>query len=183
MIETMSGEQREHKIAPPSTSSTPDDDEDNSQDGKDPRPVVDTPLLHPETLHEEDIDLEPTSALATKISRAHDNPSPPPQMQPLEQDNINLPITTEQNPPSDSAVSQASGSAIVDGPSPRAPTPTPPTDFHKSPASLDNKQYTVSPNTSTDLIVFDDDNLLGIPKVEVRSHSGMFDPSDHHLIT
>lgn len=148
-------------------------------------PVVDTLLLHPETLHEEDIDLEPTSALATKISRAHDNPSPPPQMQPLEQDNVNpaFPIPTEQNHPSDSAVSQASGSAIVDGPSPRAQTPTPPTDFHKSPASLDNKQYTVSANLSPDLIVFDDDNLLGIPKVEVRSHSGMFNPSDHHLNT
>lgn len=36
MIETTSGEQRGLKIAPPSSPSTPDDDEDNSQDGKDP---------------------------------------------------------------------------------------------------------------------------------------------------
>jgi hypothetical protein len=106
-------------------------------------------------------------------------------MQLLEQESVNpsFLIPTEQNPPSDSAVSQASGSAIVDGPSPRAQTPTPPTDFHKSPASLDNKQYTISANTSTDLIVFDDDNLLGVPKVEVRYHSKRFNPSDHHLDT
>jgi len=147
-------------------------------------PVVDAALLHPETPYE-DIDLEPTSALATKISRAHDNPSPPPQMQPLEQESVNptFPIPTEQNPPSDPAVSQASGSAIVDRPSPREQTLTPPTDFHKSPASLDNKQCTVSANASTDLIVFDDDNLLGVPNVEVRYHSGVFNPSDHHLNT
>ena len=133
----------------------------------------------------EDLDLEPTSALATKISRAHDNPSPPPQMQLLEQESVNSSflIPIEQNPPSDSAVSQASGSAIVDGPSPRAQTLTPPTGFHKSPPSLDDKQCTMSANTSTDLIVFDDDNLLGVPNVEVRYHSRGFNPSDHHLKT
>jgi len=36
-VEAMSGEQRELKMAPPSTPSTPDEDEDNSQDGKGPR--------------------------------------------------------------------------------------------------------------------------------------------------
>jgi hypothetical protein len=183
VIGTASGEQRGLKIVPPSTSSTPDDDEDNSQDGKDLCRRY--PLLYPETFNEEDIDLEPTSALATKISRAHDNPSPPPQMQPLEQDNISptFRVPTEQNSSFEPTVSRASGSAIVGGPSPRAQTPTSPTDFQKSPASLDNKKYTVSANTPTDLIVFDDDNLSGIPKVEVRSHSGMFNPSDHHLNT
>ena len=106
-------------------------------------------------------------------------------MQLLEQESVNptFPIPTEQNPPSDSAVSQAFGPAIVDGPSPRAQTLTPPTDFHNSPTPPDNKQCTVSANTSTDLIVFDDDNLLGVPKVEVRYHSRMFNPSDHHLNT
>ena len=34
-VEATSGEQRELKIAPPSTPSAPDEDEDNSQDGKD----------------------------------------------------------------------------------------------------------------------------------------------------
>jgi len=35
VVEATSGEQRGHKMAPPSTPSTPDEDEDTSQDGKD----------------------------------------------------------------------------------------------------------------------------------------------------
>ena len=123
----------------------------------------------------EDIDLEPTSALATKISRAHDNPSPPPKMQPL--DDPIFPAPTEHPPHFDPPVLKASDSAIVDEPSPRlqpsvsSPAPREP---H---AHLDHRPAaSASPlASSADLIVFDDDCLPAVPKVAVRHHTSVHD--------
>jgi hypothetical protein len=118
-----------------------------------------------------DIDLEPASALATKISRAHDNPSPPPKMQPL--DDPIFPVPTEHPPHSDSPVPKASDSAIVDEPSPRlqpsvsSPAPRQPLEYldHRPAASA-------SPlASSADLIVFDDNCLPAVPKIAVRHHT------------
>lgn len=129
-------------------------------------------LLLPEMLYE-DIDLEPASALATKISRAHDNPSPPPKMQPL--DDPIFPAPTEHLPHSASPVLKSSDSAIVDGPSSRvqasvsSPAPREPLPHldHRPTASA-------SPlSSSTDLIVFDDDRLPAVPKVAVRHYSSI----------
>lgn len=118
-----------------------------------------------------DIDPEPVSALATKISRAHDNPSPPPQMQSLgqESDDPTVPIPTERHPLSGSAVSQTSGSAIAVGQSLRAQAPSPPTASQEPFTSLDSRRSTSLPtNASADLIIFDDDDISDVPKVAVR---------------
>ncbi len=96
-------------------------------------------------------------------------------MQPLgqESDNPPFPIPTEQHSPTDPAVFKASGSAIADRPSPKVQTPSPPTVSHEPFASLDHRQSTsLSANASANLIVFDDDNLSDVPKVEVR-HLGL----------
>ena len=96
-------------------------------------------------------------------------------MQPLgqESDNPPSPIPTEQHSPTDPAVFKASGSAIADRPSPKVQTPSPPTVSHEPLASLDHRQSTsLSAHTSANLIVFDDDNLSDVPKVEVR-HLGL----------
>jgi hypothetical protein len=63
-VGTTLGEQCEPQVDPPLAAPTP---EDSSQDGEDSVLLI---FLRPETLYE-DIDLEPASALATKISRAH----------------------------------------------------------------------------------------------------------------
>jgi hypothetical protein len=127
------------------------------------------PLLS-ETSYE-DIDPEPISALATKISRAHDNPSPPPEVQPLgeESDDPTIPIPSEPHHLSGSAVSQTLGSAIADQSLPRVQAPSPPTASHEPFASLDPRHSASLPtNAPADLIIFDDDNLSGVPTVTVR---------------
>ena len=115
----------------------------------------------------EDIDLEPASALATKISRAHDNPSPPPNMQPL--DVPIFPAPTDHRPQSNSPVPNALDSDIADG---RAPTSVPSPASHEHIMPLD-PGLAASPlaNSSTDLIAFDDDHLPDVPRVAVRYYS------------
>ncbi|KAH9048117.1 hypothetical protein EDB84DRAFT_1392492 [Lactarius hengduanensis] len=125
-------------------------------------PTLATPTLDEDCL-QDDIESEPTSALATKISRAHDNPSPPPQMQPPKQGNDDPPLLTLSenhhiSPPA------GSSSAAADGLSRRVPVHAPSPTSHKSGGSLDRKQ-TTSPltNDSADLIIFDDSNIPNIP--------------------
>lgn len=164
------GEQGVPKAASPSTAPAPD--VDSSQDGRDSCFLR---LLLPKILYE-DIDIEPPSALVTKISRAHDNPSPPPLMQPLgqESDNSTLPTHSEQHSLSDSAALKVPDPAVADGPSCRAQTPIPSPASHELFTSLDNRPgIPLASNVSADadLIVFDDDNLSNVPKVAVRHHS------------
>ena len=113
----------------------------------------------------EDTDLEPASALATKISRAHDNPSPPPKMQPLV-DPI-LPAPTNHHPPFDSLTPNVFDLATVDEPllTARAPVQSP---ASPEPVMPLNRLASPLASSSTDLIVFDDDHLPGVPKVAVR---------------
>ncbi|KAI0006015.1 hypothetical protein BJV74DRAFT_792435 [Russula compacta] len=163
-VEATLGEQGVPKAAPPSTAPAPDPD--SSQDG---RNSYLSRLLLPKMLYE-DIDIEPPSALVTKISRAHDNPSPPPLMQPLgqESDNPTLPTHSEPHPLSDSASLKAPDSAVADGPSCRAQTSIPSPTSHELFTSLDNRPGTsLASNVfaDVDLIVFDDDNLPDVPKV------------------
>jgi len=118
-----------------------------------------------------DIELEPTSALATKISRAHDNPSPPPQMQPPEQGNDDPPLLTlSENhhfpPPA------SSSSATADELSRRVPVHPPSPASHESGGSLDRLQTTSPPtNNSADLIIFDVSNLPDILLASVSHQS------------
>ncbi len=120
----------------------------------------------------EDIDLEPVSALATKISRAHDNPSPPPRMQPL-LDAI-PPAPTNQHQLSDSLVSKVSDPVTSDEPLLRtlAPVPSP---ASPDPVSHPDRILVASPlaSSSADLIVFDDDHLPDVTKVAVRKHNSV----------
>lgn len=129
-------------------------------------------LLYHEMLYE-DIDLEPASALATKISRAHDNPSPPPKMQPL--DDPIFPAPTEHTHHYDSPVPKAFDSAIVDRPSPRlqASVSSPARETRTHPDH--RPAASASPlASSADLIVFDDDRLPAVPKVAVRHHTSVY---------
>ena len=114
----------------------------------------------------EDIDLEPTSALATKISRAHDNPSPPPRMQPLT-DPI-PPAPTNHHPHSDSLTPKVSDLATVDEPLPTAQPPVPSPASPEPVTPLDHRLASPLASSSTDLIVFDDDHLPDLPIVAVR---------------
>lgn len=125
----------------------------------------------------EDIDLEPASALATKISRAHDNPSPPPKMQPLV-DPI-PPAPTNYQPLSDSLVSKVSDLATVDEPLliAQAPVPSPASPEPVTP--IDHRLASPLASSSTDLIVFDDGHLPDVPKVAVRRLSQYMVP--YHL--
>ncbi len=149
-----------------SPSATPTPDEDSTQDGKSPC----SRLLHLPEMFYEDIDLEPASALATKISRAHDNPSPPPKMQPLV-DPI-PPAPTNHHPLTDSPVPEVSDSATANEPSLRAQVPVPPSASPEPVRPLDNRLVASPPaSSSSDLIVFDDDHLPDVPKVPVRYHS------------
>jgi hypothetical protein len=122
-------------------------------------------LSHSPDVLYEDIDLEPASALATRISRAHDNPSPPPKMQPLV-DPI-PPASTNYHPLSDFPILKASDSATVDEPlvSAQAPVPSP---ASPEPAPVDHRLASPLTSSSTDLIVFDDGHLPDVPKVAVR---------------
>ncbi|KAI9466191.1 hypothetical protein BJY52DRAFT_332816 [Lactarius psammicola] len=111
---------------------------------------------------QEDIELESTSSLATKISRAHDNPSPPPQMQPPEQGTDDPPLPLLENhhfsPPT------GSSSAIADELSHRVPVHPPSPASLESGGSLDQMQTTSPPiNNSADLIIFDVSNPPDIP--------------------
>lgn len=170
-VGTTLGEQREPEVGP-LAAPTP---EDSSQDGED---SVLLTFLRSEMLYE-DIDLEPASALATKISRAHDNPSPPPNMQPLSQesDNPTSPTPTEQHPhlDSDSATPEAPGSAIVDESLPRVQTLISPPVSHEASPTLDHRPAT-SPatNPSTDLMVVCNDSVPDVPQVVVRHHSSQY---------
>ena len=114
----------------------------------------------------EDIDLEPASALATKISRAHDNPSPPPKMQPLV-DPI-PPAPTNHHPLSDSLTPEVSDLPTVDEPllTAQAPVPSPVSPEPVTP--LDRRLASPLASSSADLIVFGDDLLPDVPKVAVR---------------
>ncbi|KAI0306594.1 hypothetical protein B0F90DRAFT_777453 [Multifurca ochricompacta] len=114
-----------------------------------------------------EIELEPSSALATKISRACDNPSPPPQIQSFIQthDNSPFPTHSDQSFLSTPATFQASNSVIADGSSSSAPRPSPPPPprerspfFSCGPATFPHA------NVSMDLIIFDDGNILDIPR-------------------
>ena len=126
-------------------------------------------LLHFSEMLYEDIDLEPASALATKISRAHDNPSPPPKMQPLV-DPI-PPAPTNHHPLSDSPITKVSDLATVDEPLLTAQAPVPSPAFPKPVTPLDHRLASPLASSSTDLIVFDDDHLPDVPKVVVRRPS------------
>ncbi|KAI0256677.1 hypothetical protein BJV78DRAFT_299409 [Lactifluus subvellereus] len=146
VVGVISGEQMGAKVAPTSTAAAPDED-----------------------CFQDDIELEPPSALATKISRAHDNPSPPPKMQPLEPgcDNPTFPTSTDWHPPSSSSTLKVSNSAIVVGLSPgvHTPSPDPSQAPHECFASLDHGPTASLPaNISTDLIVFDDGNCSDVPR-------------------
>ncbi|KAH9079392.1 hypothetical protein EDB83DRAFT_2624963 [Lactarius deliciosus] len=129
--------------------------------------TTDVPSLATTTLDEDclqdDIEPEPTSALATKISWAHDNPSPPPQMQPPKQGNDDPTLLT---PTGNHHISPPAGStsAAADGLSRRVSAHSPSPTFHTSGGSLDRMQ-TTSPlaNDSADLIIFDDNNIPNIP--------------------
>ena len=151
------------KVASPSATPTPD--EDSTQDGKN---SCFSTFTFPEMLYE-DIDLEPASALATKISRAHDNPSPPPKMQPLV-DPI-PPAPTNHHPLSDSPITKVSDLATVDEPLLTAQAPVPSPAFPKPVTPLDHRLASPLASSSTDLIVFDDDHLPDVPKVVVRRPS------------
>ncbi|KAF8275035.1 hypothetical protein EI94DRAFT_1793681 [Lactarius quietus] len=112
---------------------------------------------------QDDIESEPTSALATKISRAHDNPSPPPQMQPPQQAKDDPPLLPLSEHPHFSP-SVGSSLAISDELSRRVPVHPPSPASHASGGSLDRMQTTSPPtNGPADLITFDDSNLPGIP--------------------
>ncbi|KAH9063456.1 hypothetical protein EDB87DRAFT_1681505 [Lactarius vividus] len=129
--------------------------------------ATDVPTLATATLDEDclqdDIELEPTSALATKISRAHDNPSPPPQMQPPKQGNDDPPLLTLSENHHFSSPA-GSSSAAADGLLRRVPVHSPSPTSHKSGCSLDRMQTTFPPtNDSADLIIFDDSSILNIP--------------------
>jgi hypothetical protein len=128
-----------------------------------------------ETLYQ-DMDMEPASALATKISRAHDNPSPPPQMQPLgpENDNPTFPTSTELRRLSNPAALKDSGPAVAGDLSPGAQAPIPSSSSHDPPTSLGHKPDTSLPaNVSVDLIAFDDEDIPGVPKAAVRRRSAI----------
>ncbi len=114
----------------------------------------------------EDIDLEPASALATKISRAHDNPSPPPKMQPLV-DPI-PPVPTNHHPLSDSLTPKVSDLATVDEPLLPAHASVPSPASPETVTPLDHRLASPLASSSTDLIVFDEDHLPDVPKVAVR---------------
>jgi hypothetical protein len=122
-----------------------------------------------------DIDLEPASALATRISRAHDNPSPPPKMQPLV-DPL-PPAPTNHHHRSDSFIPKERDLDTVDEPllTAQAPVPSPASPEPVTP--LDHRLASPLASSSTDLIVFDDDRLPDVPKVAVRRHS----PCYYHL--
>jgi hypothetical protein len=145
--------------APVSTAVT--SDEDCLQDGKNSYVLL---SLLPETFCP-DIELEPPSALATKIARAHDNPSPPPTMQPLESgcDDPALPTSTERHSPFNAL--KGSSSTVAVGSPPREQTRFP-SESHECFTSIDPRP-TVSPsaNVSADLIVFDDSNFPNVPDV------------------
>jgi hypothetical protein len=148
------------KVASPSATPTPD--EDSTQDGKN---SCFSTLPFPEMLYE-DMDLEPVSALATKISRAHDNPSPPPKMQPLV-DPI-PPAPTNHHTLSDSLTPKVSDLATVDKPLLTAQPPVPSLASPEPVTPVDHKLASPLASSSTDLIVFDDDHLPDVPKVAVR---------------
>ncbi|KAI9509363.1 hypothetical protein F5148DRAFT_1188206, partial [Russula earlei] len=154
------GDEREPQVTPPLGSASTSD-EDSSQD---------------------DFDSEPASALATKVSRAHDNPSPPPNMQPLarESGNPNLPTPTEHHPlsDSDSVVLEASGSTVADESLPRARSPITSPDSHETFTSLDRPPVASLPNNvSANLIAFDDDNLLEVPELPVVQEPDFLAPT------
>jgi hypothetical protein len=155
------------KDAPVSTTVT--SDEDCLQDGKNSYVLL---SLLPETCRP-DIELEPPSALATKIARAHDNPSPPPTMQPLESgcDDPALPTSTERHSPSPFNDLKELSSTIAVGSSPREQAPSP-SESQECLTPL-NPRPTVSPsaNVTADLIVFDDGKLLDVPSAAVRHQS------------
>ena len=153
-------EEMEPKVASPSATPTPDDD--STQDGKN---SCFFSLTFSQTPYE-DIDLEPTSALATKISRAHDNPSPPPKLQPLV-DSI-PPAPTNHHPFSDSPIPKVSDLATVDEPLPAAQAPVPSPASPKPVTPLDHRLASPLASSSTDLIAFDDDHLPDVPKIAVR---------------
>ncbi|KAH9966649.1 hypothetical protein BC827DRAFT_686670 [Russula dissimulans] len=152
--------------------------------GEQCEPQVDPPLAAPtpEDSSQDDIDLEPASALATKISRAHDNPSPPPNMQPLmhESNNPTSPTPTEHHhlSDSDSAAPEAPSSAIADESLPRAQTLISPPVSHEASPTLDHRPATSPPiNASTDMMVVCDDNVSDVPKV-----AAILEPSPDLLV-
>jgi hypothetical protein len=155
------------KDAPGSTAVT--SDEDCLQDGK--KSYVLLSLL-PETCRP-DLDAEPPSALAIKIARAHDNPSPPPTMQPLESgcDDPALPTSTERHSPSPFNAFKESSSTVAVRSSLREQTPSP-SESHECLTSL-NPRPTVPPSTnvSADLIVFDDGKFPDVQSAAVRHQS------------
>lgn len=116
-----------------------------------------------------DIDLEPASALATRISRAHDNPSPPPKMQPLV-DPI-PPAPTIHHHRSDSLIPKEPDLDTVDEPLLTAQAPAPSPASPEPVTSLDRRLASPIASSSTDLIVFDDDHLPDVPKIAVRRPS------------
>jgi hypothetical protein len=156
-------EKPEPKVASPSATPTPD--EDSTQDGKN---SCFSNFTSPEMLYE-DIDLEPASALATKISRAHDNPSPPPKMQPLV-DPIPL-APTSDHPLSDFLAPRVSDLATVDEPFLTAQAPIASQASPEPVTPLDHRLASPLATSPTDLIVFDDDHLPDVPKVAVRRFS------------
>ncbi len=102
-----------------------------------------------------DIELEPTSALATKISRAHDNPSPPPQILPPQQgfdDPPHLTLSEHHNLSRSTDVSPANADDL----SRREPVHFPPPASHDPNRSLNQMPFASLPtNKSVDLIIFD----------------------------
>ena len=114
----------------------------------------------------EDIDLEPTSALATKISRAHDNPSPPPKLQPFV-DPI-PPAPTNHHPLSDSPTPKVYDSATVDEPLLTAQAPVPSPASPETGTPLNHRLASPLASSSTNLIAFDDDHLPNVPRIAVR---------------
>ncbi|KAI0273612.1 hypothetical protein BC834DRAFT_966113 [Gloeopeniophorella convolvens] len=136
-----------------------------------------------EDISQDDIESEPASALATKISRAHDNPSPPPEMaQPGEGD----------EPPSlvSSPRILSSGDDARAGFESTAPEASLPSDAHPpspSPGSRDgfmtsDHQPAMSPSevVSGNLIAFDEDDPPVIPaqlSVAVDSFPDLLAPS------
>ena len=142
-------------------------DEDCLQDGKNVCRFEDLALL----MLFPDTESEPISALASKISRAHDNPSPPPQTQPPQQANDDPPLLplSEHHHFSPSA---GSSLGIPEETSRRVPVHPPSPASPESGDSLDRMQ-TTSPSTNSpaDLIIFDDSGLSDIPLASVSHQS------------
>ena len=140
-------------------------DEDCLQDGKNVCRFGVIALL----MLSSDIESEPTSALATKISRAHDNPSPPPHMQSPKQCNDGPPLLALSEhhhfPPPAGASSTLADELLRSVPV-HPPSPA----SHESGGSLNRMQTTPPPtNNSADLIIFDVSNLPDIPLASVSN--------------